>query len=440
MDRQRFKINPDDPQFKPLLEKKIDFAKAEQADSRGKEYTQERQHSQVKNLENAGAYNSTRTNLVDFTTAQKRIHENDIFTDEPQRRDGITEDGTEGNENLIDYKNGLQFMHEDANKFRQHLKKNFANSKQGWIFYQDLISSILDRQDLAKELLDLGSPSIKQLLDAPQSSYQDWSHYIQSVVADITNPELVDDELLSKITENYLIKLERQRNEMSKEIERIKGSYQEIMLAKIQYGTIPLDKEQLLERLNRVVFVLVDPIEWSVNNYDADSDIDKIRIPAIYDANSLMGEDQDEGLQHSVFHELNHFVSATEYETTNDSTGQPSELHGSRFGLQFNSEDNQRSTGQLRWLNEGVTEILARQLRNKDISSAGQYQKERDVIINELGFDSKIPSSLFYKAYFESRDNKSPNETSAVEELVNALRQNFGDDVLIKLEERFNTK
>ena len=438
MGRPKYKIQPNDPEFAPLMERKIDRAKMEQNNSKGKEYTEDRQHSKAKNLENADAYNLTKSSLADFTASQIRIHEDDIFTDVPQVRDDVNEAVVDPNVILRDYKDGLQFLHEDANKFRKYLLRNFANSKQGWIFYQDLISSILDRQDIAKEMLDLGSSSIKQLLDSPQSTYLDWAHYIQTVVADITNPELVDDELLSKITENYLKKLERQRDVMSKEIERIKGNYEEIMLAKIEDGSLPLQKEQLLERLNRVVFVLVDPIEWSVNNHDANADIDKICMPALYDDNSLMGEDQNEGLQHSVFHELNHFVSATEYETTKNSSDQQDELYASRSGLQFNNGMEEGNRDQLIWLNEGITEILARQLRNKDIAGAGQYKKERDVIINELGFDSKIPSSLFYRAYFESRDKKSPDGASAVDELVTALKQNYGDDILKKLEQQFH--
>jgi len=157
-------------------------------------------------------------------------------------------------------------------------------------------------------------------------------------------------ERFSSDTELHVLIEERRTGFMKEatsrehELERCKSDFTTLVECAIEYGGLPITKEQLYQRLSGVKIGFSDM--WNVFSLDATGTYDA-KSHAV-DVNIGLG---DSDLRQAVFHELFHAISGQRI-TRND-TLILTDIESRRIGLKNSPQDRKV------WLNEAITDSLA---------------------------------------------------------------------------------
>lgn len=198
--------------------------------------------------------------------------------------------------------------------------------------------------------------------------------------------------------------LERLNIEWREQFHQMKEDYKVEFQKAIEEGIIPAD-DSYIERIHRAILLVQEPLVMgSVGEHRGGFIVD-------------VGVDgRDVGaIRKTVFHELNHLLSGSNHieqqAVYQKGVGEGENWHIEKFlvakyrtkkaGLSFDAHHPSKSFDSTpNWLNEGVTEMLARRLAGVDTVTS--YSFEQEVI---QGFiDAGIEFKFFTYAYFESLD------------------------------------
>jgi len=169
-------------------------------------------------------------------------------------------------------------------------------------------------------------------------------------------------------------------------------NFSEDISEKIENGEFLLSKDVLKQQLERFKLITVDGLRSELTSCrDGCFDPDTNTV-AITEQEARLNEMKT--YTHELFHALSGqaLIREGRYKTQ-------------KTGLYFTAGETYR----FRWLNEAVTETLARQLPVEVFFEDGVYENERE-IYKLLQTKGKIPidKKLFLNAYFENYDHKLP--------------------------------
>lgn len=206
-----------------------------------------------------------------------------------------------------------------------------------------------------------------------------------------------NDEIPDRVFIAILEQRKRRQAELQKEWEgKFEGWKSEFRLElkkAVMDGHIPRN-ERYDERIDDVRILVADPIAMgSLAGRDHGAGILSVRV-----------ESREEGaIRKTVFHEMTHRVAGGAIQRTDTEAydhdsllWQSADYVNRKHGLAFNAERGFRINGT--WLNEGMTELLARYLAN--VEEMTSYSQEQTLIL-EIMRSGLVPRSLFVNAYFE---------------------------------------
>lgn len=228
--------------------------------------------------------------------------------------------------------------------------------------------------------------------------------------------------------------LEKQFTETQAKIEAMVPQLRQKLESAIDDGKIPISKELLAERMDSLVYDIVDPLTAKLEALGGEYIGDKHRVLVRAD----MADEQLEGV---VLHEVLHSLSGkTEFQIQDD-TPELVYIEQTRVGLNLKAKalrnetvDLKEHAPNLRWLNEAVTEDLT-----IDIAGKGEtrvYQMER-LLLARLTRDGALPKSVVARAYFENTTAQpQPGEHAApaLRELFTQSNRIFGQGFLTNLD------
>ncbi|NBS41265.1 hypothetical protein EBS80_01235 [bacterium] len=216
---------------------------------------------------------------------------------------------------------------------------------------------------------------------------------------------------------------DRLEAEWAPRFERWQQEFSEAVDRAIASGLLP-PNPNYRQRVADVRFILLDPIVGGNRGGRVyDSGIISINVDRM----------DEEATKLTVFHELSHQISGTMIQQVVTEQGTPGSAHARRkTGLEFQSRHDGRKQGT--WLNEALTELLARRLAGTEETSS--YLHEQAVVLS-LVEGGAVPMSLFYRAYCESPDTPANRRSGlpAYRELNRAMTKALGPGWLRRVDD-----
>ncbi len=220
--------------------------------------------------------------------------------------------------------------------------------------------------------------------------------------------------------------LEKQNTEWQERFRNIKDEYKVRLATAIAEGLIP-EGEHYGERLDKAQLLVQDPL-----GVDKAGEYKGGLVVEVLVEGRKISE-----IRKTIFHELNHFLAGKNHIEKQTIEERQIKIDGAwrteRFlvpeyrkkkeGLSFEAHHKAKRFGLApNWLNEGVTEMLARHMAG--ITEETSYRAERSAI--QTLIDQGVSFRLFVHAYFESLDpqNKERGYPAfrALNERIVALR------------------
>lgn len=207
------------------------------------------------------------------------------------------------------------------------------------------------------------------------------------------NENKVPKEVLIAILEQR----ERRQEKIQKEWEPKFEHWREEFRAKVHHavseGLLP-PNEHYDQRIDDVEFLVSDPVAMR-------NALGRSHGAGIL---SIQVEFREETfIRKTVFHEMVHHIAGGAIQKTETERYEHGSLQfkatryvNRKHGLAFNTDNETREKGD--WINEGMTELLARNLAGVDIVTS--YRHEQNAILNIIR-SGAVPQKLFIDAYFE---------------------------------------
>jgi hypothetical protein len=339
------------------------------------------------------------------------------------------------------YSGHLRSQHEKLNEFRAKVAE-IPPVLLGELFY-----AVYNDRKLMSELHALTKNPAYSFASRSKGFFMDY-HKVDGLMAsllkDVSNPAVVDDELLMHIMKNYKERLDKTMDDMKKNAEHLRERFKEVGLKAIDRGELPISKEDFLIRVNAVEFNFEDALVSGfhiggryrnrlvtitaniVRGLSIVRDVADARVVALEDHEVYMA------FENIVFHELFHSISGDVLGIGPSHDGKFENMGSYKRGLYIISQNK------FKWLNEALTETLNREFFENGIEALGTaiFRDERRALLEDLGYGTKIPKEIFRQAYFEAKmsdDGSFP----AFDRLIAEIEAKCEPGILDKLEKRF---
>lgn len=244
----------------------------------------------------------------------------------------------------------------------------------------------------------------------------------QALILDAIRDRRLPYELVRQMVEVHRANYRKACESFTTELPRLEIDFKAKLASLIHDPRHPLtedmiDIEQVDRRLAEAAFIMADPLDimsGSKNTVIGEYAHDKNYAAMTYDRPWARGIHMDTHTD-TYAHEAAHILSGRTINTS---------MVGVRIGLRMTDISLGKSS--YRWLNEAITETLARDLNDAGMRSwnKGSYIPERALYQQFL---KKIPEELFLRAYFTNADPRKPrNGLGPIRELFEAIDQAYG--------------
>ncbi len=203
-------------------------------------------------------------------------------------------------------------------------------------------------------------------------------------------------EIPSSVFAAILDQRERRQEQLQQEwnerFEMWRGQFRLQLQFAVSEGIIP-PNDHYDDRIADVQFLVADPVAMGTT-------VGRSHGAGIL---SVQVEFREESaVRKTLFHEMTHHIAGGAIQKTDVDTYQHNSLRwqstqytNRKHGLAFNANRGFRENGA--WLNEGVTELLARHLAKEDAMTSYPYEQTTILAMIKSG----VPQELFINAYFE---------------------------------------
>ena len=279
------------------------------------------------------------------------------------------------------------------------------------------------------------------------------------LILEVIREDVMDaDTWFTMLYEHRVSYLEKKKRVLEY-IPEFKASFKKIILTAIQNGELPITEE----RLNKVLeIVKIDVGDEIYNAYDNEGGLyrDGTEVVYISSANLSIPNIEKSKLFHVYIHEMFHALSGKtilknttiippdddyNYDTQTTEGGPITfETTGSqRVGLEIGNRIEKKGertilVEQFKWLNEALTEALAKKYSGYDDSDYGGAYLAEQKLLTVLEEKYDIPHELFLQAYFEHYEPEArKTESGAIprwKKLFAVLNEKMGTGTLVKLD------
>ena len=258
------------------------------------------------------------------------------------------------------------------------------------------------------------------------------------------NIQDMPDELVADILRFHSEKTKEAREKAEKDFKKWSSDFINCCKEAIADGWLPLSEKIIKERVEQAKIILRD----SADSENSAGDLYRWVVTIIPDFEIVDPKD-------TLFHELVHTIAGREMAERRVKVQREGEEPYEHSKVLFHKSGLKYSygyakgievpgvisiSGKFRWLDEGLTEMISMRLQKQLKSDA--YQVERDEIKKII--DAGVDEQLFFDAYFESRDTKTPpkERAPALRALLRRINEVYPGETshLMKIEKELEEK
>lgn len=224
------------------------------------------------------------------------------------------------------------------------------------------------------------------------------NHQDESV--DFVSLDLIDDTSFINMLELHNRTFREKSEQLQGDLPELKAEFKDKFKAFVKEKGIDLSEDVIDDRIDNTRVELADALTTTFEGIGGDFDPERgIRISE----QALVGEGRwKDSLRKILAHELVHAISGRTATFKEDDSGfsEFDQINHQRIGFTFK--------GVFRWLNEAVTENIARNIYPDDFPTYETFQRIYKYL-RDYG-EIMIPDTDFYDAYFENYDPDIPGE------------------------------